>query len=802
MKIAIVTPHPVPLALGGAENLWWGLQDHFNQQTDHRCDIVSVMAPEGTFWDLVGSYETFSKLDLSAYDCVISGKYPAWMVEHPYHVCYMLHRLRGLYDTYGGAPDDTAALLGQTQLRDLVEWMAEGGRDPDPACIPELFERLGVLRGRDLPDTVFAFPGPFSRAVIHFLDNAALSPRRIKRYAAISATVARRKTYFPEGVEVGVLYPPPHRDNYHCRSSRYFFTSSRLDGPKRIGLIIEAMRHVPDDIPLLIAGTGPEEARLKALAGQDSRIRFLGYVHDDAMPDLYADALAVPFVPADEDYGLVTIEAMKSGKPVLTVPDSGGPVEFVRDGETGLVSSLSPAAIGEGLARLAGNIPATEAMGRAARETVSTITWDRVAEGLLQLPSPSVRKIMRPKLTVATTFRVYPPMNGGQARVFHLYRNLARVFDMDIVSLGPLSSGRSEVEIAPGMIEITIPMTEAHAEAEYHVSRQAGNLPVSDVAANALLGLTPAYQEALELSALTSMNVVASQPYMIDILKRAAPGKPFWYEAQNVELTLKKDVFGKVPEAHSLLEEVRRAERECWLTAERVFACTRRDLEELERIYGPTLARRHEVPNGVSLENTPFTDLAERRRLQKAAGIDNRQVATFIGSWHGPNLEAVEDILELASQRPMTRFIIMGSVCQPFKDRTLPANVDMLGTVDMETRDLILSIADVALNPMRLGSGTNLKMLDYMAAGIPVLSTSFGARGLTIQPDKHFILAEKSDLAAALARIDAMAEADLAAIIQDARQAVTAIYSWEVIADNFLAELQSDTDYGRLLARS
>lgn len=802
MKIAIVTPHPTPLALGGAENLWWGLQDHFNSKTDHRADIVSVMAPEGNFWDLVSSYETFSKLDLSAYDCVISGKYPAWMVAHPYHVCYMLHRLRGLYDTYSGAGTD--ALLAQPKLRNLAEWMTEAGHDPDPEQIPELFDRLRALRDADLPDTAFAFPGPFSRAVIHFLDNAALSPRRIKRYAAISATVARRKAYFPDNVAVDVLYPPPHRDNYRCGESRYFFTSSRLDGPKRIGLIVEAMRHVPQDIPLLIAGTGPEEARLKALAGDDRRIHFLGYVADDAMPGLYADALAVPFVPADEDYGLITIEAMKSGKPVLTVPDSGGPCEFVRDGETGLVCGLSPAAIGAGLSRLADDVAATEAMGRKALDSMAAITWDPVAEGLLQPPSslPSARKTVRPKLTVATTFRVYPPMNGGQARVFHLYRNLARTFDIDIVSLGSTTSGRSEVEIAPGVLEITVPMTDVHAEAEYHISKQVGNRPVSDVAANVLLGLTPAYEEALELSALTSMAVIASQPYMIDILRRAAPGKPFWYECQNVELTLKADVFGSLPEAAPLLEEVRKAERDCWINAERVFACTRRDLAELARVYGPTRARQYEVANGVSLENTPFTGLADRRRLQKTAGLGARQLAIFIGSWHGPNLEAVEDILELAPQRPQTRFVVMGSVCLPFKDRALPANVDLLGAVDMETRDLMLSIADVALNPMRLGSGTNLKMLDYMAAGIPVLSTGFGARGLEIEPERHFVLAEKPDFAAALERMAGMSEAALETMILAARAAVEATYSWQVIADAFLAELQADTQDGRFLVRA
>ena len=56
-----------------------------------------------------------------------------------------------------------------------------------------------------------------------------------------------------------------------------------------------------------------------------------------ALADLYADALLVPFVPKHEDYGLITIEAFKSGKPVLTCTDSGETLEFVRDGHNGYV---------------------------------------------------------------------------------------------------------------------------------------------------------------------------------------------------------------------------------------------------------------------------------------------------------------------------------------------------------------------------------------------------------------------------------------------------------------------------------
>ena len=67
------------------------------------------------------------------------------------------------------------------------------------------------------------------------------------------------------------------------------------------------------------------------------RVDLLGWVDDRDVPDLYANTLAVFYAPYDEDYGYVTVEAFKAGKPVLTAADSGGVLEFVEDGRNGYV---------------------------------------------------------------------------------------------------------------------------------------------------------------------------------------------------------------------------------------------------------------------------------------------------------------------------------------------------------------------------------------------------------------------------------------------------------------------------------
>src|SRR5882757_10421886 len=100
MKIAIVAPSPIPFTVGGAENLFWGLQNYINEETSHQCELLKLPTPENNFFELIESYRKFSKLDVSHFDFVISTKYPCWMINHPQHVCYMQHKLRGLYDTY------------------------------------------------------------------------------------------------------------------------------------------------------------------------------------------------------------------------------------------------------------------------------------------------------------------------------------------------------------------------------------------------------------------------------------------------------------------------------------------------------------------------------------------------------------------------------------------------------------------------------------------------------------------------------------------------------------------------------
>jgi glycosyltransferase involved in cell wall biosynthesis len=88
------------------------------------------------------------------------------------------------------------------------------------------------------------------------------------------------------------------------------------------------------------------------------------------------------YAPWDEDYGLVTLEAFHSGKPVVTTSDAGGPLEFVTHGQTGLVAAPEPLEVARALARLIDDPAEARALGLAGQASVQGITWDAVITAL------------------------------------------------------------------------------------------------------------------------------------------------------------------------------------------------------------------------------------------------------------------------------------------------------------------------------------------------------------------------------------------------------------------------------------
>jgi glycosyltransferase involved in cell wall biosynthesis len=192
-------------------------------------------------------------------------------------------------------------------------------------------------------------------------------------------------------------------------------------------------------------------------------------------------------------------------------------------------------------------------------------------------------------------------------------------------------------------------------------------------------------------------------------------------------------------------------------------------------------------PNGVDLPS--FRTLYKNNKLIKNK-IINKPVAIFMGSGHPPNLEAVKKIIiEIAPKMGEIYFLICGGVCGTFKNKDIGKNIGLTFEVTDEERLELYRISDVALNPMLSGSGTNIKMIDYMAAGLPIITTPIGARGLDLENYNNAIICEVLEFPEKIREV--LINKDLYnKLSYNGRKLVEEKYNWKKIAENMAKILE------------
>lgn len=158
--------------------------------------------------------------------------------------------------------------------------------------------------------------------------------QKVDYFVANSKETARRVWKFYRR-ESTVIYPPVTTElrtqNSMIRKNRaYYLSVGRLAWAKRVDLAIVAANKLK--FPLKVVGTGPEEQYLRSIAGPS--IEFVGAVSDAELAKLYAGAKALIFTALDEDFGMVPVEAMAAGVPVIAL-GQGGVLETVIDPSTG-----------------------------------------------------------------------------------------------------------------------------------------------------------------------------------------------------------------------------------------------------------------------------------------------------------------------------------------------------------------------------------------------------------------------------------------------------------------------------------
>ena len=344
VRTVLVCEAHVPFVTGGAEAHVRQLVDALKAR-GYEAELVSVpftwnpkeeILAHAAAWRLLNLNESNGK----RIDRLIVTKFPTYFARHDYKVAWLIHQHRAAYELCGTMYSDFSDVEPDVGLRQTLVRLDT--------------EMLGECR------RLFA--------------NARNTAARLAKFNGLRAEPLYHPPRLAPRLEAG-----PYGD--------YVLSVGRLETVKRVDLVVAALKSVREEIRVVVAGDGSQRANLERLAEQSGlrhRVTFLGTVDDAALVDLYRNALAVVYPPFDEDFGYVTLEGFLASKPVITCRDSGGPTEFVVDGENGFVCEPSADAIGTAIARLADNRRQAAALGSAGREIASRVTWDGVIEKLVE----------------------------------------------------------------------------------------------------------------------------------------------------------------------------------------------------------------------------------------------------------------------------------------------------------------------------------------------------------------------------------------------------------------------------------
>jgi glycosyltransferase involved in cell wall biosynthesis len=346
MRIVIATTQ-APFVYGGAEIHAQELCKAL-ELAGHEAEIVAIPFQTYPPERILDTMLVCRLLDLTSangrnIDRLIGLKFPAYLIPHPRKVLWILHQHREAYELWGNPYGGLDLSANGLQIRE------------------------NIIRA---DNNVFA-------ESYSMFSNSKNVARRLKTYNNVDSTP--------------LYHPPQNADFFKCQPEEgYLFFPSRINPLKRQELILEALAQTKNPVKVIFAGQ-PEgnfgdflQDKVKELELTERAI-FLGRISNEDKLDYYARALAILYPPFEEDYGYVTLEGMLASKPVITCRDSGGPLEFIRDRETGLIVEPTAISLGEAMDEIWENRDWAEKLGKSANEYYKSldVTWSNVITKLL-----------------------------------------------------------------------------------------------------------------------------------------------------------------------------------------------------------------------------------------------------------------------------------------------------------------------------------------------------------------------------------------------------------------------------------
>lgn len=358
-------------------------------------------------------------------------------------------------------------------------------------------------------------------------------------------------------------------------------------------------------------------------------------------------------------------------------------------------------------------------------------TWDAIVANIL----PELDKLEKQSSNytlVLNDYNSFLNVGGGATRTRGIYQAVNDISSVVFICFSD-DEKLSVEKYNEKTYVICIPKSPEHRKqvdelnAQFHVS-------CDDIIASAHCAKNDLLVAVYNILKVSSRFIIIEHPYMAPV--PIAYRDRFIYSSQNDETILKKSLLEWHPKKNYLIDLVTSVEKKAVECSAATIAVSDDDAYSLlvgKKTAGPMIV----VRNGAQLPS-PITNEISQQVAQRII----KKSAVFLGSAHMPNVDAANFLLKnIAPKCPDVQFNIVGSVCNSINVNP-GKNVILWGVVDEETKSAILQNCLFAVNPVTSGSGSNIKLADFFANGLFVVSSKFGLRGYPSHLHKHIALTE------------------------------------------------------------
>lgn len=558
----------------------------------------------------------------------------------------------------------------------------------------------------------------------------AVSEEEMRKFIANYHVDEKKIALAPNGV-ISDIYSPRTAVQKNSRPTALFIGSKHPPNILAASFIINILAEQCKGLDFIVVG----DCCYPFQPFSKSNVKLMGRVDEITKQQLLAQTdIAINPMFTGAGTNLKTLEFLSAGIPLISTHAGVRGLELV-NGEHYILADENNFAqiITDNLF----NLKRLDYVSQQGKEYVNKhYTWNGIAARIrARIDQLELKKKYSDTILVLNSNFVSGPDSGGSERVYQLGNHLSKYYRYILLTFSNTFTIQ-RIHFTQNFIEISIPKTVEHTQEESRM------YPLHEVPVWDIISSNMASQNDLLVHITKNLYnladaVILSQPYMVKLLE-GLEGKPVIYESQNCETELKKSLLTGHPEYQSLIQHVSQIEKSACLKSNIIISVAQEDRKGFTDIVEGLPLNFESVPNGSEQGRIdPHYDISSLKKVFKQSPI-----VLFVGSSHPPNVDAMNYInTQLAPLMPEYFFMIIGSACYGLKEKKCP-NLLLFYEVERDYKDLLMTIADIAINPVLKGSGSNIKIADYFAKKIPTITTSVGARGYPIVNGKHALIGE------------------------------------------------------------